>query len=192
MVLATNFFDQAHSAVLLPVWARDRVGSAAALGAVFGAFGAGAVLGNLPFTALSARLPRYRTFALGFLASGGWPFVVLAVTDSVLLVCAAAVWTGFIGAGINPVMSAVTFERVPPELQGRVLGLLRTVSWAGIPVGGLAGGLAVAGLGLTPALLLAGGLYIGVTLVPLIAPVWRELDVVRSSDDASGQPVPVA
>jgi predicted MFS family arabinose efflux permease len=173
MVLASNFFDQANGVVFIPVWAHDRVGSATAMAVVFGAMGVGAVLGNLVFTALAPRLPRYWTFTIGFLLGGGWPYVALGLSRSVAVVGSVAFVSGFVMAGVNPILSAVGFERVPAELQARVMGLTRAVSWAGLPLGGLAGGLAVAGFGLTPALLLAGGLYIGVTLVPLVAPVWR-------------------
>lgn len=186
MVLATNFFDQAYLAVFLPVWAHDRVGSAAALGAVFGAFGAGAVLGNLVFTALAPRLPRYWTFTLGFILTGGFHILVLAVTSSVVVVAMVAFVTGLLGAGGNPILSAVAYERIPQDMQARVLGLIRAVCWAGLPVGGLVGGLVVGGLGLGPAVVLAGGLYFCVTLVPLFSPRWREMDTVRPTDHPAG------
>ncbi|MGH9211981.1 MAG: MFS transporter [Acidimicrobiales bacterium] len=191
MVLATNLFDQAYAAVLLPVWAHDRVGSAAALGLVVGAFGAGAVLGNLAFTAMAPRLPRFWAFTLSFLLGGAPRILVMAVSSSVTVVAAVGFTTGLATAAVNPILAAVGYERIPRHLQARVLGMIRAVSWAGIPVGGLVGGLAVDGLGLTSALLVVGSLYLVVTLVPLAVPVWRELDVVAPTEDPRG-PTPQA
>jgi hypothetical protein len=60
-------------------------------------------------------------------------------------------------------------------LQARVLGLTVAVSWAGIPLGGLLGGWTVQLLGLQPAWLVFGGLYLLVTLTPFVDRAWREL-----------------
>ena len=70
MLVLTNFFDQAYSSVLAPVWARDVVGSAAALGVLFGLTGLGAVLGNAVFVVVAPRVPRWAVFAFGFLVGG--------------------------------------------------------------------------------------------------------------------------
>ena len=78
--------------------------------------------------------------------------------------------------GINPVMGAVEYERVPRHMQARVLGAVRASAWAGIPFGSLAGGLAVSAFGLRPALLAAATLYGVTTLAPFAFPVWRQMD----------------
>ena len=50
MAAVTNLLDQALSEVMLPVWAKQEIGSASALGLIAGVGGLGAVLGN-PVTA---------------------------------------------------------------------------------------------------------------------------------------------
>lgn len=177
MVLATNLLDAAYLAVYVPVWAHDVVGSAQALGLVFGAFGVGAVAGNLLFNALAPRLPRYVTFSVCFLLGGAPHMLVMAVTDSLALVVATVFASGLISAPVNPILAAVGYERIPPELHARVIGLIRAVAWAGIPLGGLLGGLLVAGQGLTTALVLTGAVYLAASLVPLVRPTWREMDL---------------
>ncbi|HEY3143369.1 MAG TPA: hypothetical protein VGJ86_19685 [Acidimicrobiales bacterium] len=47
----------------------------------------------------------------------------------------------------------------------------------------------VEGLGLTPALLLTGGLYLMVTVVPFVQPTWREMDRPRRRSAARLEPV---
>jgi Transmembrane secretion effector len=176
MLLATNLFDAAYSSVLAPVWAREVAGSPTALGLLFGAFGAGAVLGNVAFTALAPRMPRFASYAVGFLIGGAPRFLALGLTDELWLVYAVAFTAGVAIAAINPILGALMYELVPPELQARVLGLTTAVAWAGVPLGGLLGGWAVELLGLRPAWLLFGGLYLLVTLLPFVQPAWRTLD----------------
>lgn len=176
MMFVTNLLDAAQQAVLLPVWGRDVVGSAAAVGVMWGIFGVGAVTGNAVFTVLAPRLPRYGTFLIGMLIGGAPRFFAPAVTDEVWLPYAVSLVSGFAIAGVNPVLGAVEYERVPPEMQARVLGLGLSVSWGGIPLGGLLAGWAVAGLGLTASWWLFGAMYLAATVVPLFMPVWREMD----------------
>ena len=45
-----------------------------------------------------------------------------------------------------------------------------------MPFGGLLGGLLVAGVGLSTALLLTGAAYFLVTMLPAVDPRWREID----------------
>lgn len=179
VALATNLLDSAYLAVFVPVWAHDVAGSAQALGLVFGAFGVGAVVGNVVFNALAPRLPRYATFSVCFLLGGAPNMLVMAVTDSLTLVMVAGFGSGLVCAPVNPILAAVAYERVPPELHARVIGLIRALSWAGIPLGGLLGGLLVAQQGLTTALLVTGGLYLLASLTPLLRPAWREMDLPR-------------
>lgn len=56
MIFVTNLLDQAYAAVLAPVWASDVIGSATALGLLFGLFGAGAVAGSAVFAVLAVYL----------------------------------------------------------------------------------------------------------------------------------------
>jgi predicted MFS family arabinose efflux permease len=176
MLFATNLFDAAYSSVLAPVWGREVVGSPSALGVLFGVFGAGAVLGNVVFTAVAPRMPRFASYAVGFLIGGAPRYLVLGIAADLWVVYSVVFVAGIAIAAINPILGALMYERVPEALQSRVIGLSTAVSWAGIPLGGLLGGWAVELLGLRPAWLLFGGLYLLVTLVPFIQPAWRDVD----------------
>ena len=176
MILVTNFVDQAGGAVLFPVWAHDVARSSLALGLLGGAQGLGAVAGNALATWLGPRLPRRMSYAVGFFVGGAPRYLVLALAGSLSPVLAAAFVGGVGLGGINPVIGAVEYERVPRHLQARVLGAVGASAWAGIPFGSLAGGIAVSAAGLRPALLAAGALYGAATLVPFAFPVWRQMD----------------
>ncbi|WP_328806155.1 MFS transporter [Streptacidiphilus fuscans] len=182
MVACTNLLDQGLSSVLIPVWARQSGGGATAIGLLSSAGGAAAVLGSLVAAALAHRLPRRLVFFAGFLVAGAPRFLVLgsgAPLGAALAVFAVA----GLGAGfINPVIGAVVLERVPRRMLGRVSALGDSMAWAGIPLGGLLAGAAVAAAGLVPVLLVGGSAYFLTTTLAGLRPEWREMKrpVVRA------------
>ena len=176
MVAVTNLLDQAYSAVLVPVWARQSGGGAGAVGLLFATFAGAAMLGSVLAASFAARLPRFATYLLAFLVCGAPRFVVLALPSPLVAVLGVAVAGGFAAGFINPVLGAVVFERIPAPLVGRVTSLTTALCWAGIPLGGLVGGLLVGTAGLAPALLLVGGAYLLATLLPAVQPRFRRLD----------------
>ncbi|WP_422774603.1 MFS transporter [Plantactinospora sp. WMMC1484] len=194
MLLVTNFADAAYTSILAPVWATEVAGSSTALGLLTAAFALGAVLGNAVFTLGASRVPRFAVFAVGFLLAGAPRFVALAVLDRLWAVYLISFVAGVSVAAINPILGAATFERIPERLRARVLGLTHAASWAGIPLGGLLGGLAVEQLRLPAACLLLGAAYLVVTVLPFVLPVWRQLDqpateaTVRSGSSVAEPP----
>ncbi|WP_155375615.1 MFS transporter [Catellatospora vulcania] len=189
MLFVTNLADQANAAVFVPVWVDRVLGSPEALGWVSAAFGLGAVLGNVVFTALAPRAPRYAVFTIGFLIGGSPRLAVMALADDLTLVLVAGFASGLAMAAVNPILAATMFERVPAHLQARVLSLSNAIGFAGIPLGSLLGGWAVQHLGLTPALLIFGACYLGATLLPVLSPgIWREMDRRPTPTGAPGTP----
>lgn len=80
---------------------------------------------------------------------------------------------------MNPVLGAVLVERVPRRMLGRVNALGDSLSWAGIPLGGLIAGAALAAAGLVPTLLACGTAYFLTTNLVGLRPEWREMDRTR-------------
>ncbi|MER5871341.1 MFS transporter [Streptomyces sp. NPDC002044] len=176
MVMMTNGLDQGWSSVLLPVHAGDSLGGAGALGLLISLFGGFALLGALLYGAWGERFPRRTVFAAAFLVSGATRYAVAAVTDTTLPLAVTMALAG-LGAGmLNPILTTVTYERVPEELRSRVSGVTTAGCELTMPLGGLAAGLLVEGFGATKALLLFGGTYLLTTLAPLVFPVWRGLE----------------
>jgi len=176
MVAVTNLFDQAYVAVLVPVWAKETGGGAAAVGTLLAVFSGAAIAGAALASAFATRLPRYTTYLVAFLICGSPRFVVLALESPLWVVLGLAVVSGF-GAGfINPVLGAVIFERIPAHLVGRVSALNSALCWSLIPFGGLVGGLLVGGIGMAGAMLACGAAYFVATMLPAVQPQWREMD----------------
>jgi MFS family permease len=175
MLFVTNMLDQGLSAVLVPLWAQEIFGSPVGIGLVGGSFGLGAVLGNIAFTFVAPRVPRWAMYSVGFLIAGapryfflafgapGWSIVVLGLIDGLAI------------AAVNPILSAVTYERIPEHLQARVQGLGSAVAFAGMPLGALSAGW-LGEYGARFALIVSGLAYLLATLAPFVGKFWREMD----------------
>ena len=174
MVFCTNLLDAAYTSVLAPLWATEH-GTSTLLGALFAAFGIGAVLGNIVFTAVAPRAPRFALYSLGFLVGGAPRFAALALAD-VWVIVVVSFTAGLAMAAINPILGAVMYERIPDDMMARVQGLTVAVAWAGMPLGALVGGWLAGSVGLRWTLLVMGAVYLLVTLAPLTHPMWRRLD----------------
>ena len=176
MLFVTNMFDQAYATVFVPVWVRDGPHGPAALGVVGTAFGLGAVAGNILYSVLAQRLPRRRTFGICFFLGGPAQLLALALTDRVWVVLVTAAISGALMSTVNPILLAAVYRRIPVHMHGRVISVLISVSWAGIPLGGVLGGWATDLLGLHTAALLAAIGYLAVTAAPFVFPAWQALD----------------
>ncbi|MFI5896941.1 MFS transporter [Actinoplanes sp. NPDC051513] len=169
MIVITNFADQAFLTVLLPVWARSTGHGAALVGLAISGFATASIGTALLAAWIGHRLPRRVTYLVGFVTSGVSRIVALAAglpPDVVLVVFAIA----GLGSGlVNPIISTLTYERIPPELLGRVQTLITAWAWSGIPFGGLAGAAILAATGLTTSLWACSAAY----LVAVVRPGWR-------------------
>jgi MFS family permease len=176
MVMVTNMLDVALASVVLPVYADRVLGGAVDLGLVNGAFGAGALAGTVLFGAVGHRLPRFWAFTIAF-ALVGWPrYAVLALEPGLAGVLVAMSLAGLAVGPVNPILSAVQYERIPVELRGRVFGAVTAGVFAAMPLGGLLGGWLVEGIGLKATLVALGAIYLVATSLPLVDRSWRALD----------------
>lgn len=187
LIALVNFLDAAFISVLLPVWAHESGHGPAAIGQVNAAQGILGMVGSLIAATVAHRMRRRLVFFAGFLLAGAPRFLILATDQPMWMVLAVFAVGGF-GAGfLNPILGAISFERVPRPLLGRVKALGDSLAWAGIPLGGLAAGAAITSFGLAPVLVTAGALYFLTTNLAGLRPEWREMDRARRE---SGSPPP--
>lgn len=184
MLFVLNLFNQALVAVFIPLWVEATTHTPAALGLLFGAFAAGAVLGSIAFTVLAPKLRMYQAFMLGAALAGAPRLLVLGVSHELVIVCAVTFVSGVAMAAVNPVIGAMLYQRIPPEVQTRAFGVCTAITFTGVPIGGVLGGLAVAGFGLTPAIVVGGSLCATLTAV-----VWLRSRSV--ADVPAGEPAEV-
>ena len=176
MVAAANLLDEALDTIFVPVWVHSRLHHPSGLGLIGGAMAIGSVAGALAGTWAGHRMPRHLTYAVGFLVGGSPVFIALAVSSSLPPVLVVAALGGLAGGVLNPIIGAVTYERVPPQLQARVLGAFRASAWIGLPFGALLGGALTEGIGLRSALLATGAAMFVTTLAPFVFPAWRGMN----------------
>ncbi|MGW3489397.1 MFS transporter [Streptomyces sp. NPDC001054] len=176
MTLVTRGLDQAWSAVLLPVHAREALDGAVALGLLNAAFGVCALLGALIYGAIGGRFRRWPVFTIAFLIGGLPRFVAAAFTDTFPPLAVIMAAEGLAFGMLNPIMATVTYETVPDELRSRVLSATTASVQLVTPLGGLTAGFLVDSAGLSSTLLAAGGAYLIATLCPVIFPAWRQMD----------------
>lgn len=176
MVGITNLLDAAFSQVLAPVWAMESGHGPAALGLNSAVMGLTAVCGSLVAAAVAHRMRRRPVFFLAFLIAGPPRFLILATDLPLWAIVTVFAVGGFASGFVNPILGAISYERVPRPLLGRVNALQTSLAWAGIPLGGLLGGVAIAAAGLVPVLLACGSTYGFTTGLTSLRPEWREMD----------------
>ena len=158
-------------AIILPVYAKDVFASAAPLGFIFAALGAGSLLGNLAYAFVVTRLSRsqilYAAFALRslcfvvFLFSPSWWVIAIAI-----FVCAVTFQP------VNPMFMTILQEQIPSGMRGRVLGVWSAVNNSTLPVGILAYGFLMSNLGLDRTLTIFVVINLLVAFsIPLIKPL---------------------
>ncbi|RLU79289.1 MFS transporter [Streptomyces griseocarneus] len=192
MVGITNLIEAGFATVLIPVWADESGGGPAAIGLISAVSGVVAVAGSLVAAAVAHRLRRRLVFFAGFLLAGAPKFLALAFGAPMWAVLAVFAVSGFGGGFLNPIIGAISFERVPRSLLGRVRALGDSLAWSGIPLGGLLAGAAVTAAGLAPVLLASGALYFLTTNLAALRPEWREMDRTRGKGRAPDTPAPAA
>lgn len=195
MVATTNLLDQAFHAVLLPVWTRDAGHGPELLGAMLAVFSGASMVGAAIAASIGERMPRLVVYTVAFLLTGFPRFLVLAVDVPLVLVFATLAIGGFASGFLNPILSAVLFERIPKPLIGRVTSIYAALCWALLPFGGLFGGALISTMGLPAALLLAGFAYLVATLSPLVRKSFRSLERKQKADTTAlqerGSPLPL-
>ncbi|MFD8543147.1 MFS transporter [Streptomyces sp. NPDC059649] len=179
MIAITNLLDSAFTTVLLPVWAKESGNGPAVIGLNSSVGGAAAIIGSLVAAAIAHRMRRRLVFFAGFLLAGPPRFLVLASHAPMWVVLTVFAIGGFGSGFLNPILGAISFERVPRHLLGRVNALRDSLAWAGVPLGGLIAGAAAASFGLVPVLVTGGTIYFLTTNLTALRPEWREMDRSR-------------
>jgi MFS family permease len=192
MVAVTNLLDQGLSAVLLPVWVREQLHSAAALGILGGAMGLGSVVGNLAGAWLGPRVSRRGLYSVGYLVGGAPRFFVLAIASTLSPVLAVSFVADIFGGSLNSVIGATSFERIPPHMQARVLGVIRASAWVGIPFGALLAGVLADATNVRLAIAISGAAYLLTTLAPFVFPTWRQMRRPDPVEADTGHRAPAA
>ncbi|MEO7269941.1 MAG: MFS transporter [Knoellia sp.] len=180
MITVTNLLEAAYISVMLPVWVHDHGHGPELIGLLGILYGGAAVASSLAATTMAGQFSRRTAYLVGFTLAGAPRYLALALGAPLWVIIASNVVAGLGSGFISPTLSAIFFERVPRHIVGRVGSLADALAWAGLPVGGVVGGAAVAAIGVAPALGLAGAAYLVATTGPGLRPEWRDMDRTRT------------
>jgi predicted MFS family arabinose efflux permease len=183
-----NALDKPLVTVIAPVYAKRIYGSPTSLGALVGAFGAGALVGSLLFGAIGRDWSRRRTFLTCYVLGPLLIFGTLALQPPLGIAIVAALAAGLAFGPVNPIFATVTQEHTPPQLLGRVFGALTALASAGVPIGAALIGVVVQSAGLIPTILGMGLVYVAVNLGMFLNPSLRGMDA--RPDRAAAAPAP--
>jgi len=146
-VLSTISFALSYSviAVVLPV-VYQGLDRPKELGLLFVVFSAGGVLGALVYSAIGTRLPRRPVFVVGLFAAAAVAGVFAYSPPFWVQLLAMAVG-GFMTGPVNPIVNVVLQERTHEEIRGRALSMVFAFAYALFPLGYIAAGFMVKGIG---------------------------------------------
>ena len=176
-----NFLASPLLAVILPVYAKQSVGSAAGLGPMLAGFGGRALVGAALYGVVGHRLPRRATLIV-CLGVFGPPLLALTVQPPLPVAVAALAVCGLANGPINPIIFTFVQERTPATMLGRALGALIGLAMAAAPLGMVVAGFAHEAAGIGGVLIGTVILYLMTTVFLGLSPALRDMDN-RTSDD---------
>jgi predicted MFS family arabinose efflux permease len=148
--------------LVLPVLAREAFGDPVVLGVMVAGYGAGGLLGAAGFGMFGVRVPRRHLYRCVFVV---WPvtYAVVALSPSLPLTVATLMTLGAAAGSLVPLQATIRQERSPAHLLPRIVALSTASIPVAAPIGVLAAGFLIDGLGLHRTLLLmtAGAALIG-------------------------------
>jgi MFS family permease len=174
-VSITNFLDAPIFAVILPVYVNQIFGDATRLGFMISTFGGGAVLGTILFGMIGPRLPRRLTFIISFLLLG-FTFFLLAFAPPFAVVLATSFFGGVMVGPLNPLIMTVAQERIPPDMRGRVFGMLTAIALIAVPLGMVLVGYLVEYFTVTNTLFIIATGYLLITIAQFFNSTLHQMD----------------
>lgn len=185
MVLVTNFIDAPLSGVIYPVFFQQFFGSALDLGFVLSASGAGALITALLFGAIGYKLPRRWLFFGGFFLIS-LRFFIFAQVPPVWVLILISLITGMASGPINPIISTISYERIPLEFRGRVLGTMTSISYIAMPLGTALAGFVLEAVDVRTVLILMGMIYCLTILAAFFSPSIRDMGISQNIEVQKG------
>ncbi|GAB3749068.1 MFS transporter [Nocardiopsis nanhaiensis] len=176
MVLVTNIVDVAVMTLALPIWAYEGGWGPEAVGLVAGTLGGASVLGSLVAAWIGHRLPRRAAFFAAMVIAGPPRILVLAMDVPLWAVLVVWAVSGLGGGLINPILSAIIFERLPKHMVGRGMAMVGALTRLGAPVAAPGIGVAIGLLGVSPVLVAGAAVYLAAVALPAFGRASRGLE----------------
>lgn len=160
--------------VILPVYANEVFGTAAQLGFIFAALGAGSILGNIVYVTIASRFSR-SAILLGGFGIRAAAFAIMLTMPPWWMIAAAILVAAVAFEPINPMTMSLMQEEVPSGMRGRVFGAQAAIGASAFPVGLVAYGFLMSHFGLEQTLVLFVALNAFLPIAMLLPPALRHI-----------------
>ncbi len=144
LILTTFFFNMSYGPieVALPLFANESLGGATALGMLWSSLAVGSLSGTVLFSVISWRVSIGTTLA-GIILLWGVTTLPLALSSHIGVAVIAMGFAGLVYAPYGPLYRTYLQKDVPPEMLGRVMTAVRTITGLGMPLGAFVSGLLI-------------------------------------------------
>jgi MFS family permease len=177
LTIITLFFNLFYGPyrVILPVLAKDTLGGPSALGLLWTTFSIGSIGGSIVFSLRTWTFPLSVSLA-SIVILWGVVTIGVAYAHTLFLATAFMFVAGMVFAPWGALVMTVRQKIIPAELQGRVIGATSSLTMAGGPIGAWITGLLVGDVSPTGILLVSGAVTVGIGLLALLWPDFRNID----------------
>lgn len=169
-----NLLISPLAAVVLPVYAERRFGTASSLAAMTAAYGAGGIVGNVLHALGSRTVSRRRRWVVFWIAYPPVSALLLPLPPLGPLL-AALFAVGLLAGAVGPLEQSIRQEQTPPRLRARVFSTFIAAQAIVIPVGVLGAGVLIEAGGLRAVLAAFAGGNAVLAFAALRAPALRRL-----------------
>ena len=176
LFIVVNMLEVALTQVLLPVLSERVYQQPVVLGLLIGAVGGGALVGVGLHAAFAERFSRRAVLLPALMLAGAPKFLLLATFPSPAIGVIGMLLLSIAMGAVNPISGAMEYQLIPRAMRGRIFGLLGVAFIGAAPIGAVGAGVLSEVLGVRSSLLIGAAMYLGVTLVPIFHPLWRDLD----------------
>lgn len=144
----------------------------------YGLFMAGFPLGYVLGSIIVGKLPAFsrRKLMLGALVIGGFTYILLGFTTSIVLAIIVEVIAGIVMAIFSIHNLSICQRAIPNHLMGKVMSVRLAIIRTAMPVGILTGGIASEILGIRPLFITIGLIIVTVSMIGFTMPYFRFID----------------
>ncbi|HEX7103614.1 MAG TPA: MFS transporter [Nitrolancea sp.] len=164
--------------IVMPVYAKQVYGSSVQLGLFYSALAGGSLLGLAAYGIFASRLRARPTIIFGF-GTRVIAYGVLAALPSFPIAAAAIALESLCFEPINPLADVFLQRRTPPEMRGRVFGLISAIASGTLPIGTLIGGLLLSSVGLMTTMIIITLASLAHLIGILLVPAFHKMDELQ-------------
>ena len=133
------------------------------------------LISALIYGAVGRRFSRRLFFFGGFLLAT-LRFFIYPLVPPIWVLVTVSLIVGLASGPINPIISTVSYERIPLNFRGRVLGTMTSMAYVAMPLGTALAGIILESVDVRAMMLAMGVLYVSLIVLAMFVPALRGLE----------------